>query len=272
MSGILAGPAALMLSTVFHARGDAGAPAQPAKVPTSISVSVAAPVDLLVTDPEGLRTGVDPSNGKPLQGIPQATYGANEGMVIGKSGASGVVKVVELRQPAPGEYELAVTGASPCSYALEVKTAVAGGKEALFHAPGIPISTGEVHTYFFTVPAVGGQPTVVVGTFDGGGSQPRDVKHLLTYVTPGETTTKLPSGQMYYGLHVVYGPQVRSETFKATLNGVDITNTFKPQASTAQMVNLQLRLGANVLLLSITGRLKDGNVGTDNDRLVFRVP
>lgn len=271
MSGILAGPAALMLSTVFHARGDAGAPAQPAKVPTSISVSVAAPVDLLVTDPEGHRTGVDPASGEPLLGIAQATYSANEGMVIGRSGASGVVKVVELRQPAPGEYELAVTGTAPCSYALEVKTAVAGGKGATFLAAAIPIGTGDVHTYFFHVPASGTQPTVVTGTFDGGGSQSREIKQFLSYVSPGENTSKLPAGQMYYGLHVVYGPYVRAETFKATLNGVDITSTFKPQASTAQMVNLQLRLGANVLLLSITGR-HEGNVGTDNDRLVFRVP
>ncbi len=264
-------PAAGWLVTVLAARGDAVA-APPVKAPASISITVASPVDILVTDPEGHRTGTDTHGRKVLLEIPGASYEPNNGLVIGKSGESNVVKLLEVPQPAPGDYDLQVTGTARGTYALEVRTRDPGSTVWTFQATAIPIGVGEVHNYALGFPSKAGQPTDVTGTFDGGSSRSGDAGSLLTYVLPSSVTTTVPNGQMYSALHLVYGACIRPETFKATLNGEDISRIFSPAPSRSQAVNLQLRLGTNVLLLTVTGRLQGGKVATDFDRLVFKVP
>ncbi len=261
---------AVGLATVLSARGDAVA--APAKAPASISITVASPVDILVTDPEGHRTGTDTHRRTVVLEIPRASYEPNNGLVIGRSGASNVVKLLEVQQPVPGDYDLQVTGTARGTYALEVRTRDPTSTLWTFQATAIPIGVGEVHNYAVAFPNKGGQPTDVTGPFDGGGSRSGDASRLLTYMLPSAVTTTVPNGQMYFALHLVYGACIRPETFKATLNGEDISRVFSPAPSRSQAVNLQLRLGTNVLLLTATGRLQGGKVATDSDRLVFKVP
>ena len=100
-----------------------------------------------------------------------------------------------------------------------------------------------------------------------GGQRPRDVNKLLSYSNPTESWTTLPAGTTTYQLMLFYGEAIVPSSFKATLNGVDITSWFSPTAGNSDIVNIDLQAGRNVLLLSIDG---EGHA-TDRERLVFLV-
>ncbi len=108
--------------------------------------------------------------------------------------------------------------------------------------------------------------------FDGKGQRPFDVNTFLAYLRPMEAQTTLPQGQNTYNLLIFYGKTIISETFKATLNGIDIKRSFKPKPDTSEAVKLNLQKGRNTLVLSVDGIRDDGKRATDTDKLVFIVP
>ncbi len=108
--------------------------------------------------------------------------------------------------------------------------------------------------------------------FDGKGQRPFDVNTFLAYLRPMEAQTTLPQGQATYYLLVFYGRTIIPQTFKATLNGVDIKGSFQPKPDTSEAVKLNLQKGRNTLVLSVDGIRDDGKRTTDTDRLVFIVP
>ena len=108
------------------------------------------------------------------------------------------------------------------------------------------------------------------GQFNGGGQRPRDVNRFLTYDNPTSTTTTLPTGTTNFPLTIYYGPTVHITSFRAVLNGVDITSQFFPTPSGKQTVNIQLPPGKSVLQLTVDGELP-GRTATDADKLVFNV-
>ena len=112
--------------------------------------------------------------------------------------------------------------------------------------------------------------TLLSGGFDGGGQRPKDVNKFLTYANPSDSQTDLPAGTTIFPLMIFYGNNAITSTFKASLNGVDITNLFSPTAGNHETVNLPLSPGRNVLSLSTNGNLPS-RIATDTDRLVFIV-
>lgn len=108
--------------------------------------------------------------------------------------------------------------------------------------------------------------------FDGKGQRSQDVNTFLGYQRPMEAQTTLPQGQTTYYLLVFYGKTILPETFKATLNDIDINGDFHPTADTSEAVKLNLKQGRNILALSVDGMRNDGRKATDTDRLVFIVP
>lgn len=108
--------------------------------------------------------------------------------------------------------------------------------------------------------------------FDGKGQRPADVNTFLSYANPLQMRTELPSGSTEFPLHIFYGVTIDSATFKAELNRQDINSQFNPKPVGDQVVELNLRKGRNVLLVSIKGKRKDGRTAKDSDRLVFIVP
>ena len=108
--------------------------------------------------------------------------------------------------------------------------------------------------------------------FDGKGQRPADVNTFLSYANPLEMRTELPSGSTEFPLHIFYGVTIDPATFKAELNRQDISSQFNPKPVGDQVVELNLRKGRNVLLVSIKGKRKDGRTAKDSDRLVFIVP
>ncbi len=109
------------------------------------------------------------------------------------------------------------------------------------------------------------------GAFDGGGQRPRDVNRFLTYDNPTSTATALPPGTTSFPLTIYYGPTVHITSFRAVLNGVDITSQFSPAPGGKQTVNIQLPQGRSVLQLTANGELPS-RTATDSDRLVLDVP
>jgi hypothetical protein len=109
------------------------------------------------------------------------------------------------------------------------------------------------------------------GRFDGGGQRPRDVNRFLTYDNPTSTATALPPGTTSFPLTIYYGSTVHITSFRAVLNGVDITSQFSPAPGGKQTVNIQLPQGRSVLQFTAEGELPS-RTATDSDRLVLDVP
>ena len=107
--------------------------------------------------------------------------------------------------------------------------------------------------------------------FDGGGQRPKDVNKFLTYANPTSSQTSLPAGTSSFPLQIVYGNTIIPSTFKAVLNGVDISSAFSPMPASGQVVALHLQRGKNVLVVSVDGHLPN-KIATDKDRLTFLVP
>lgn len=108
--------------------------------------------------------------------------------------------------------------------------------------------------------------------FDGKGQRSQDVNTFLGYLRPTEAQTTLSQGQTTYYLLIFYGKTILPETFKATLNDIDINGDFHPTSDSSEVVKLNLKQGRNILALSVDGTRNDGNQATDTDRLVFIVP
>ena len=132
----------------------------------------------------------------------------------------------------------------------------------------IPISSGSVHSYSFYYDKTVGSETLIFGAIDGVEQRPRDVNKFLSYSKPTETRTTLPAGTTTYSLMIFYGESTIPSSFKAELNGVDITSWFSPIAGNSEVVDIVgLQAGSNSLLLTID----DATSRTDRDRLVFLV-
>jgi len=108
--------------------------------------------------------------------------------------------------------------------------------------------------------------------FDGKGQRPADVNTFLSYANPLQMKTELPMGTTKFLLHIFYGQTIDPATFKAELNRQDISAQFEPKPVGDQVVELNLKKGRNVLLVSIQDKRKDGKTAKDIDRLVFIVP
>jgi hypothetical protein len=67
---------------------------------------------------------------------------------------------------------------------------------------------------------------------------------------------------------IAYGESIVPSTFKAVLNGENITNEFSPKPSGAESILLNLVPGRNTLVLSIDAEV-NGRISTDKDRLIF---
>jgi hypothetical protein len=79
------------------------------------------PAELLLVDPESRRTGRDPIVDTTFSEIPDASYGY-EGIDDAVSGAPGPqTAIIDVRNPATGEYSLQVIGKEPGRYDLSIR-------------------------------------------------------------------------------------------------------------------------------------------------------
>ena len=87
----------------------------------SVTNPLPAPAELLVTDPQGHRTGVDPRTGTVYNEIPDATYFVDELIADDGTGMSAPpLKVFYCPTPLDGNYDIQVIGTGSGSYTLDV--------------------------------------------------------------------------------------------------------------------------------------------------------
>ncbi len=107
--------------------------------------------------------------------------------------------------------------------------------------------------------------------YNGGGQKPNDVNLFLSYTNPLEHRNPIRAAETRFPLSIRYGATVLPPTFKATLNGTDVTASFRPAVGSAEVVTIVLQSGSNTVVLSIDGKTASGRTATDTDRLVLLV-
>ena len=227
-------------------------------------------LEALVIDPLGRKLGYDPIKKKRYDEIPRSGYG---GPVRGSTPTEALnpPKEIEIVAAINGDYIIKVTGTKNGKYGIGVSTHnTARQSFDKLLAKDIPILPNIVHVYSVHYDSANLSATTVSGGFDGGGQRPKDVNKFLTYANPSDSQTDLPSGTTVFPLMIFYGNNAITSTFKASLNGVDVTSLFNPNPGSHETVNLLLSPGRNVLLLSTDGNLPS-RIATDTDRLVFIV-
>jgi hypothetical protein len=237
-----------------------------------ITVRLFSPAEVLLTDPLGRRAGVDPLTDTEFNEIPLAGY-VEEVIHDNETGEPGIPsKELDIREPMDGTYEMVVTGTADGTYDLSIDPQDRTGASPIeVSFDNIPTAPGVVHHYTFNYSGTPGTPFQLSGGFDGRGQRPSDVNKFLTYANPTSARTELPAGQRSFPLLIFYGATILPETFRATLNGVNITGLFSPKPSGHETVPLSLSFGSNTLVLSSDGTTASGRVATDTDRLVFLV-
>lgn len=212
--------------------------------------------ELILTDPQGRQTGLDPIGKVEHRTIPRSSY-MDEG--IGRRSMA-----LDVRQPMDGSYALQVTGTAPGSYSLDLRAwDRSGTATARPELRDVPTEPGIVHLYRLDYASTAKSPLKLGGRFDG--------DQLLAYANPTSTDTRLRAGVSSFPLVIFYGARVKPVTFNALLNGDNITGRFTPEPEGYQIVRIPLGPGLNTLVLSIEGTTASGQTPTDTHRLVFRV-
>jgi hypothetical protein len=221
--------------------------------------------DIVVVDPRGRRTGLDPAAGASYREIPRSSY-LEEGSVQR-------TVAVEIGQPIDGWYGLEVFGTGPGTYAFDVRGWDRNGDgTGRPHYRPIPTARGSVHRYRLQYSAAPNAQLTVRGGFEGAGQKPDDTDTFLTYANPTRLDTPLAPGDRTFPLLIFYGGSIQPVTFSAMRDDINISSRFTPRPGTAELVLIPLRAGSNALVLSVQGTTAAGQLATDIDRLTFQVP
>ncbi len=241
------------------------------KSDAGILIRLHSPAELLLSDPQGRRLGRDPIKNISYNEIPRGDY-AIVGLMDDTDPEASRDETAELsiRGPIDGNYLLRVIGTDVGRYLLSIYGADEELNSSVEIFEDVPIAAGIVNSYSFSYAKAVGSEISVSGGFDGGGQRPKDVNKFLSYANPSESQTTLPTGTTTFPLHIFYGSTIIPGTFKAELNGVDISSSFNPLPDRIEIVTLNLAPGRNVLVVSVNGTLPT-RVATDTDRLVFKV-
>jgi hypothetical protein len=105
------------------------------------------PAELVLTDPLGRRTGLDPHGVEVSQAIPDSSY-ERESLTDDQTGAPGpVTLVLYVAHPATGEYRLQVIAHTSGHYSLEIRALDRELKPERAAFKDVPLAAGGVHTY-----------------------------------------------------------------------------------------------------------------------------
>ena len=128
----------------------------------SVSVTLSGEAELLVTDPQGRRTGVDPRTGITYSEIPEASYFIDQLEVDNGSDAlSPPLKVFYAPGPLDGSYTIQVIGTGSGAYTLDILNYDELGDPSSAVASGQG-ETNRVDTYRMEHSSIPGAETSVV--------------------------------------------------------------------------------------------------------------
>lgn len=220
--------------------------------------------ELVLTDPQGRRTGLDPLTKVEYRKVPRSSYLAE--------GTGQRTMVLHIRQPMDGSYLLQMSGTAVGSYSLDFRAGDRGGTVAARpEFRNVPTARDAVHLYLVDYKATAKSPLKVAGGFDGGGGKGREINEFLTYANPAGPTIRLQAGVTRFPLLIFYGASIQPTTFNAMLNGTNISGRFTPAPDQYELVWVPLKPGSNTLALAVEGVTASGQKARDTDELVFLV-
>jgi hypothetical protein len=210
---------------------------------------------LLLTDPRGRRLGHSPLAQTDYHEIPRSSY-ADAGQTV-------ETMELEISAPLPGAHTLEVIGTEVGRYDLEIyysDGANANGVQLVQEIPTIP---GAVHRYRLVCARGVEDGLALSGAFGNA--------ELLRFASPTGALTRVNQAHAAFPVVIFYGETIRSESFRATLNGADVRGHFQPKPNSHEMVLLQLAPGTNELVFSVQGRGAAGELVTVPTRLELEV-
>jgi hypothetical protein len=104
-----------------------------------------------------------------------------------------------------------------------------------------------------------------------GGKRTRGSELFISFVAPSRRMTQLPSGTVATELWVNFAPNVDPATLRVRVRGEDVTALFAPIVpGTSKRVTLPLGRRRTRVSFRIKGRRRNGSLGADTDRVIFR--
>jgi hypothetical protein len=213
--------------------------------------------ELLLTDPRGRRLGFEPGTKRQHAEIPRAGYDEGTGPVPGRE--------LEIMRPPDGAYTLEVIGTHAGRYDVSMYASDTEGQpiSSDVEVSDIPTRPGLTHRYAFDyASAPSASPPRISGAYGEG-------ERLLTYAYPVGPHTEVVAGQASVSLIVFYAPTIVRESFRATLEGRDVSPRFRPVPGGRDVVTMPLAPGTSTLALSVSAAMPGGQTRMQTDRLEF---
>ena len=214
---------------------------------------------MLLTDPEGRRTGIDPLSGSSYKEIPNGFYGTTglRDAVTGDPGPE--TQELTVTRPIDGEFSIRILCSYEEKYYFEIFGYDAAGDFGHILTREIQHELYTVHTYSLRYKKGNEKDLDTMtlrGGYDGTGDERRDGNLLLSYFTCSSSDIELSAGTKQFSLGVWYYEGTDPKSFKATLNGKDISALFTPKANSNGIVTLDLTQGSSSLVLEIEGDMQ----------------
>lgn len=223
-----------------------------AEVPGSLTIRVQPVADLIVTDPQGRKTGIDPVSNTTYAEIPGSNYGAVAEFADKKTQVGSPARVFTASQLDSGEYRVMVIGRMAANYTAEVIGADEDGDTEREVIKDEPTGVGLVHEYTLNF-GENGKKFEISGAFNGG-----NTSGLLSFAAPLALETQLPAGTMSTPVEIFYANGLKPRSFSAKLNGKDISRQFRPRGGTHETVLVPLQSGDNLLQIEVSGTIANG--------------
>jgi hypothetical protein len=212
--------------------------------------------EMVLTDPGGRRLGFDPkAKKKTYAEVPRASYGGDA--------SARTMKELEVMQLADGVYTLEVIGTRAGRYDIYMSArGSAGDLGPPVELNGIPTAAGATHRYALRFARHGPETARLGGALVSAGQ-------LLSYAQPTAPRVEVARRQPTVTLVIFYAAGITPASFRATLDGADVTTRFTPVAGGHQVVSVPLAADTTTLLLSVDGKGADGETVSHADRFVF---
>lgn len=226
---------------------------------------------MLLIDPEGRTTGIDPLSGNSYEEIPYGYYRTTglRDAVTGDPGPE--TQELTVTRPVDGEFSIRILCSYEEEYILEIFGYDTAGDFGSILTREIQHELYTVHTYSL-VYKKGNEKDLdsmtLRGGYDGKGNGEGDENLLLSYFNCFSSDIELLAGTKQHKLGIWYYEGTDPKSFIATLNGEDITALFAPKANSNEVVTLDLSQGSNSLVLTIEGEVQSQRL-IDTD--IFKV-
>jgi len=211
------------------------------------------PCSLLVENPEGLRTGHDPINGLYYNEIPNSVYKElvkapilNDPTPFDQMPRT---LLLDISIPSDGDYILYVTGSDKGRYLLKFSIYEFKMDSSSKRFNDISITPDETHIYYFNYLYNTKDGTEIY--FIGSDKHSKSMNKIIEYINPSKKVSHLPANTDNYNFTLLYGEAIIASTFKAKVNGRDITHLFNPVRGEKEEVRLELNQSRNKVVISV---------------------